>query len=158
MSGPRREAIEAMCVKRRCGGNQAIAAVCLLLPLFSCGPAVDLPEGDAAAGRAVFANLSCHSCHRVHGESFPSPIADPPVPVVLKNPSDRKSRRYLLDAIVAPSHRFARPRQTFSELPPTDQEREFEDIKSGSLSRMGDFSEAMTVRELIDLVAYLEER
>lgn len=28
------------------------------------------PPGDAAAGRALFADLGCHSCHRVAGEPF----------------------------------------------------------------------------------------
>lgn len=36
--------------------------------------------------------------------------------------------------------------------------RERELVAQGRLSRMGDYSEAMTVRELVDLVAFLQSR
>jgi sulfur-oxidizing protein SoxX len=51
----------------------------------------------------------------------------------------------LVTAIVDPSHRLAPGYKR-------------EDVQSGKLSRMGDYSEAMTVRELVDVVAFLQSR
>lgn len=123
----------------------------------ACSRGLELPGGDADRGRQVFMDLQCHTCHRVLGETLPDPVADPAVPVVLGNPADRKTRAYLAESIIAPSHQFARPRPDviYSE-PPIVRQREYEDIREGELSRMGDFGEVMTVRHLIDLVAYLE--
>ncbi len=47
----------------------------------------------------------------------------------------------LAESIIAPSHRISAEVQLASE---------------GNLSPMGDFTETMTVRQLIDLVAYLK--
>jgi hypothetical protein len=105
-----------------------------------------LPDGDVTNGQAVFVAMKCHACHRVTGMELPPPVADPPVPVVLggRVPQARTDGE-LVAAIVDPSHRLAvgyRP----------------EAVKTGDLSRMGEFSDVMTVRELIDLVAFLQSR
>jgi hypothetical protein len=116
----------------------------------SCGPAhkssagFHLPDGDPLAGKAAFVELKCNACHRVAGVDLPGPVADPAVPVVLggRTPSTRTDGE-LVTAIVDPSHKLA-PRGPRASL------------TSGSLSRMGDFSDAMTVRQLIDVVAFLQ--
>ena len=78
--------------------------------------------------------------------------------VVLGSPTDPKSREYLAESIIAPSHRFAKPRAVYSGDPPLVlEEREYENIKEGELSRMGNFSESLTVREWLDIVEYLEK-
>jgi sulfur-oxidizing protein SoxX len=51
----------------------------------------------------------------------------------------------LVAAIVDPSHRLA-----------LGYERH--QVASGKLSRMGDFGDSMTVRELTDLVAFIQSR
>jgi hypothetical protein len=51
----------------------------------------------------------------------------------------------LVAAIIDPSHKLAPGYKK-------------ESIQSGGLSRMGDFGEAMTVREMVDLVAFLQSR
>lgn len=125
--------------------------------LAGCKDGLQMPPGDPEAGRQVFSRMQCYTCHRVAGEKFPPPSATPPVPVVLGVTADKKSREYLAESILAPSHRFARPLPTLQygdaelALP-----REYENIRQGELSRMGDFTEVLRVRELIDLVAYLE--
>lgn len=137
-----------------------ISCVMVISTLFSlagCAGGLYLPEGDAEAGRQVFTGLQCHKCHRVQGEDFPAPVADPPVSVVLGRPLERKSREYLAESIISPSHRYARPEPVMVDLEfGIDQQREYQNIKEGTLSRMGDFSETMTVRQWLDLVAYLE--
>jgi hypothetical protein len=105
-----------------------------------------LPDGDARKGREAFIELRCHACHSVDGVELPAPVAEPPVPVVLggsltRVPTDGE----LVTAIVHPSHGLA-PRFVRTE------------VQAGSLSRMGDFGEAMTVRQLVDIVAFLHSR
>lgn len=105
-----------------------------------------LPDGDPVRGRQVFVEMKCHTCHRVAGVDLPAPVADPPVGVTLGGvvaspPTDGT----LVTAIIDPSH------ERLAAYPP-------ERVASGRLSRMGDFSEAMRVRDLIDLVAFLQSR
>jgi mono/diheme cytochrome c family protein len=105
-----------------------------------------LPEGDPRRGEAVFVALKCNGCHQVTGTHLPSPVADPPVPVALGGDTfTPRTDGELVAAIVHPSHSLAggyRPQE----------------VASGGLSRMGDFSESMTVRDLIDVVAFLHTR
>jgi hypothetical protein len=76
--------------------------------------------------------------------AFAAPVADPPVPVVLGGVvSQARSDGDLVAAIIDPSYRLTGHHPTTS-------------VRSGALSRMGDFSEAMTARQLIDLVAFLQ--
>jgi hypothetical protein len=105
-----------------------------------------LPDGDPEKGKAVFLALRCHTCHRVEGMDFPAPVASPPVPVVLGGeiPQPRTDGE-LVAAIIDPSHKLAPGYKK-------------ESVKGGDLSRMGDFSDALTVRELVDLVAFLQSR
>jgi hypothetical protein len=99
-----------------------------------------LPAGDPAAGRAAFLELSCTSCHAVVGEAdFPAPVAHHAGPE-LAAATAGKTPGPIASSIVAPSH----------EIGP-----EVRKMMEGKLSPMGDFSDAMTVRQLIDLVAYL---
>lgn len=101
-----------------------------------------VPQGDPHAGREVFKDMRCYACHRVIGEDFPKPIASPPVPVALGPSQAKQTRAQLAESILAPSHRIP------ENLP---------DVRgSGEFSRMGDFNEYLTVRELIDLVSYVQ--
>ncbi len=133
-----------------------------LLGGLGCTGSMYFPEGDPNAGREALVEWSCHTCHQVAQEDFPKPTVDPPVPVVLGSPMNKKSRAYLAESILAPSHRFARPRATveFSESPYVyrAETRQYENIKQGSESRMTDYSEVMTLKEWVDIVAYLEAR
>jgi len=109
------------------------------------GAGFHMPDGDPERGQAVFADLKCHSCHEVAGADHPAPVADPPVPVVLGGQVHRaRTDGELAAAIVDPSRRIAAPALA--------------SVQSGGLSRMGDFSESMTVRDLVDVVAYLQSR
>jgi hypothetical protein len=105
---------------------------------------IQLPAGDAARGKAAFVDLRCNHCHRVEGVSAPAPVAQPPVPVILGDRTRKPpTREYLAQSILAPSHEFARGYK--EDL-----------IKEGKLSRMGDYSDVLTVRQLSDLVAFIE--
>jgi hypothetical protein len=120
------------------------AAACVQSRKSSAG--FHLPDGDPQRGRQVFADLRCDACHRVDGVKLRDPVAHPPVPVVLGGVVGfPKTDGELAASIIDPSHRTA-PGYRLAE------------VRSGGLSRMGDFSEQMTVRELTDLVAFLQSR
>ncbi len=108
---------------------------------------VRLPHGDAGAGRAAFVELKCSSCHEVEGEDFPPPMANPPVPRlggavygVHMVPTDVE----LFTAIMDPSHRIK-----------TGEKGTRSTAEDSNESRMGDYTRTMTVRQLMDIVAYL---
>jgi hypothetical protein len=105
-----------------------------------------LPDGDPHRGEAVFVALKCNECHRVAGVHLPPPVADPPVPVELGGETfHARTDGELVAGIVHPSHSLAGGHRR-------------QEVASGGLSRMGDFSESMTVRDLIDVVAFLQSR
>ena len=105
-----------------------------------------LPSGDGTAGRQAFLDLRCWSCHEIEGGDMPKPVATPAVPVFLGgNARSAPDDLYLLQAIVNPSHELAPGWGT-------------ENVQSGNVSRMGDYSQVMTVRQLLDLIAFLKSR
>ncbi len=104
-----------------------------------------LPEGDIEQGKAAFLELQCHTCHQVAGLDLPAPTAEPPVPVVLGGEVfEVRTDGYLLTSIIHPSHKIA---QGYHKEQMTTSTGE---------SRMPDHSDVMTVRQLIDLVAFLQ--
>lgn len=121
-----------------------LAAVLLGAGCRTTEPArVSLPAGDPVRGKAAFASMNCFACHTVVGHNFPMPYAQPAVPVALGAETTRPTRTQLVDSIVNPSHAIEAGYK--EEL-----------VRSGRLSRMGDYSEVMSVRQLSDLVAFLE--
>jgi len=110
-------------------------------PMADTYNAMFLPKGDPDSGREAFIKLKCYVCHRVTNEgAMPLPIAEKPGPA-LSQPGYTRTRSQLAVAIVSPSH---------------DIRRGFEEKEMLSqTSRMGDFSDTMTVRQLVDIVGYL---
>ena len=105
-----------------------------------------LPQGEPTAGRQAFMDLRCWSCHEIYGDDMPKPVAAPTMPVYLGgNAVSAPSDSELLNAIMDPSHTIT---------PGWDPSL----TKSGSGSRMGDFSGAMTAKQLFDVIAFLKTR
>lgn len=105
-----------------------------------------LPEGDVGRGQAAFVDLRCNACHRVAGVALAPPIAEPPVPVILGGEVPHaRTDGDLVTSIINPSHRIA-----------PGHAREL--VTKGERSRMPEYSEIMTVRQMIDLVAFLQSR
>lgn len=104
---------------------------------------VALPPGDAQRGKAAFRELRCYACHSVSGHDFPHPSVQPPVLVVLGTEDHAPTRRELVNSIINPSHKI---------YPGIDRTL----VQTNQVSRMSDFSEVLTVRQLSDLVAFLE--
>lgn len=105
-----------------------------------------LPAGDPVAGKQAFVEMRCWSCHEVYGGDMPQPVAEPRMPVYIGgNVRSEPDDLYLLRAIAAPSHELAKGWGT-------------EGVQSGTLSRMGDYSRVMTVRQLLDVIAFIKSR
>lgn len=132
--------------------GRAVAVAMALFSLSSCSPpeksssGFRLPEGDIDAGKAAFLELQCNACHQVKGLDLPGPVAEPPVPVAIGGsvdyqPTDGK----FVTSVINPSHKLAPgfPKQH---------------VESGGISRMADYSDVMTVHQLVDLVAFLHSR
>ena len=101
-----------------------------------------LPQGNAQAGERAFARLKCNSCHWVQNNiDLNVPVAEKVGPM-LGSKQAGYSPGWIANSIVSPSHTIA--------------------INSGGeaegseLSRMGDFRDTMTVRELTDIVTYIQ--
>ncbi len=127
-------------------------AIALLLLLLGCEAAAKssagfrLPDGDPAGGRQVVLDMKCHACHQVDGGGFPAPTAEPPVPILLGGSVPyTKTDGELVTAIINPSHKIAPALRT-------------EQVKSGDASRMPDYGDHLTVRQMVDLVAFLQTR
>jgi hypothetical protein len=106
--------------------------------------ALTVPVGNAQAGRQAFLDLRCTACHVVPFEpEFPPPVSANPGPPIDARVAGRDAS-YLATSIVSPSHEFS------PDTPPDVREH-----LAGVLSPMGDFSQTMTVRQLVDLHAYL---
>jgi len=99
-----------------------------------------LPKGgDPEKGREVFVKFECFACHEVKGEKFPAP--DPgKVGPDLSFMADLHAPEYFAEATINPNAVIEKGRGY--EAP------------DGS-SKMPSFNDDLTVRDLVDLVAYL---
>ena len=118
----------------------------VLFALFGCDNQRDsaegfaLPAGDAEAGAAVYAAMSCGSCHGVKGEADDELPAGTKRLMIGGTSSNLPSDGYLVSAIINPSHFIKEQAGIQSTLP------------SGE-SRMSNFNHVLTVTQLVDLVA-----
>lgn len=122
-----------------------------------------LPEGDAAAGNQAFIELGCTTCHIVRG-------ADAlPAPKVVKSfelgPTlTGLSRGGIATQIIRPTHVNAEATELWTDwdpgqrvwLGPGQAVGEAEEAQLRQASRMSDYRAVMTVKQLSDLVAFLE--
>ena len=135
-----------------------MASSVIAIAVTACGPqqgtelretdtptvTVTLPPGDIQAGRQAFLDLRCTACHAVPSEpDFPAPVSTNPGPLIDARLADRDVS-YLMAAVMTPSHAIS-----------TNIGDEVRARLEGTLSPMGDFSRAMTVRQLVDVHAYL---
>ena len=100
-----------------------------------------LPAGDPVAGKQAFVELQCWACHRVVGHpDVPQPVSVPPGPAVDAD-MGRVLSGVIATSIVIPSHSISGKEGPWEE---------------SELSPMGDYTDEMTVRQLIDLVAFIK--
>ena len=129
------------------------SVVLLMLVTAACGgpksgAGLRLPDGDVERGKAAFLELKCNTCHTVAKTEMPAPSKDYAyVRVVVLGGEVRQVKTYgaLVTSIINPSHSLA---------PGYPKEL----ITKGNESAMANFNDTMTVRQLIDLVAFLQSR
>ena len=107
---------------------------------------VPVPRGDAEAGRQAFGDLRCVTCHQVITEpGQPAPTSANHGPD-LGGVQAAASTSRLATSILVPSHTISRG---------IDADRRRHMLDTGS-SAMGDFTDVMTIRQLVDLIAFLQ--
>ncbi len=133
-------------------GLIALLAAAALATTSGCDPGrrqakgFRLPEGDVEQGKATFVALGCNGCHTVDGVELPQPSGEPAVTVALGGEVVRvKTYGELVTSVVHPSHSLA---------PGHPKEK----IQIDGKSIMPDLTGAMTVRQMIDIVAFLHSR
>jgi mono/diheme cytochrome c family protein len=100
-----------------------------------------LATGDPVAGRKAFLELQCESCHTVAGDDFGFDAAGTRAPRLGRMQSTQ-SAEALASSIVLPAHSLSKRTGPWQQ----------------SAAEMKDYSEVMTVRQLLDIVAYLRDR
>jgi hypothetical protein len=151
----------------------AIAAICLLAACTPCDNhdpdtvALTLPSGTVEAGKQAFEDLRCSACHTVSGvEGLTEPLAQVPVPdlgMVLAG----HSRDSIATAVVLPSHFASSDTELWSDwstsqrvwIGPGQQipKEQVGEETQETISIMTDYSNVITVQQLSDLVAFLED-
>ena len=94
-----------------------------------------LPKGDPVKGKAVFEKFECYYCHEVRGEQFPAPTENAPE---LSQMGGLHPIEFFAESIMNPN----------AYVPKAYRE-------SDGKSPMTDFTEKMTVRDLINVSAYV---
>jgi hypothetical protein len=123
-----------------------LQASCAINPTF----AFPVEEGSISAGRQAFIDHQCTRCHTVAGERLPEPPnAASPRFELGGETSQVKAYSDIVTSIINPNHRISDRfvedvlRQT---LPPSESPMPLPNL------------DTMTVKQLIDLVAYLDSR
>lgn len=103
------------------------------------------PEGEVSRGRDAFVELNCFTCHKVHGEDgLAQPTVDASLVIVLGG-EVTKMRTYgdLVTAVIHPSYEISEkvgiPRRWELKISP-----------------MPVMNDTMTVRQMLDIVTFLQ--
>jgi len=103
-----------------------------------------LPKGDPGAGKLVYTQLQCNNCHSLPSVPQDSErIAGSPSVTLGGEVSSVQTYGQLVSSIINPSHRIAKGYP-------------LAEVTENGQSRMRNYNEVMTVKELIDLVSYLQ--
>ena len=103
-----------------------------------------LTKGDASAGRKVFVELECYKCHEVTGEKFPNVAeADKGVGPELAQMAGMHPVEFFAESIVNPN----------AVIDHDAKERGY--LGDDGKSKMPDYGDALTVKQLADLTSYL---
>lgn len=129
-----------------------LSGLALLLALSACTGSDHpvkgfvLPEGDVAQGEQVFVDFHCYNCHTIPGREYPEPEFKPPFVLELGGKVYRvKNYGELLTSIVNPDHVISPKYKAMLQ----------QAGREAIISPMPDFTEEMTVAELVDLVEFL---
>jgi mono/diheme cytochrome c family protein len=123
-----------------------LGAGCAYYPLFE----LPVEEGDIEAGRQAFIDHQCHRCHNVAGERLPELAGASSSLLELGGETSYvKAYSDLVTSIINPDHRISEEyaeRMAQRTLLPLQSPMPMAHI------------DTMTVRQLIDIVAFLDSR
>jgi sulfur-oxidizing protein SoxX len=105
-----------------------------------------LPAGDVEAGKIVYTEMQCHSCHQLPNIAQ-LPATDGNTISVKLGGEVSKARTYgqLVTSVINPSHRISR-------------RWEPQNSDAAGNSSMRNYNDVMTVKQLIDVVSFLESQ
>lgn len=103
-----------------------------------------LSAGDAAAGRKVFTEVECYKCHEVKGEKFPA-VAEKEKGVgpELAQMAGMHPVEFFAESIINPN----------AVIDPKGKELGY--LGEDGKSKMPDYGDVLTLRQITDLAAYL---
>ena len=104
-----------------------------------------MPPGDAESGKITFIEMQCQRCHKVDGVVLPvDGQRDEPALLTLGgNVPNIKTQGDLVTSIINPSHKIVGWRD--------------DTMTEDGKSKMTVYNDVMTVQQLIDLVAFLQD-
>lgn len=130
---------------------KALIPFAIVLTLAGCDKGADsprgfsLPEGNPSKGEQVFMKYQCLACHSLKGYNTDDIEPELANRVLLGgNVSQIKTYAELVTSVINPSHKIA---QNYIPSEVSDDQGH---------SKMRNYNEAMTVSELVDLVAFLQ--
>ena len=101
-----------------------------------------MPPGDAAEGRKGFVSLECFACHEVKGESFPQTSKTPRgTGPDLTGMGGHHPAEYFAESIVNPNRVIVQGEGYTG---------------ADGLPKMPSYADTMTIKQLVDVVAYLK--
>ncbi len=122
------------------------------LSLTSCdyGPksshGFTLPDGDVVAGQQKFVAYRCMDCHEIAELKALRTDIDPIMTVPLGGKTTRiATYGQLVTSIINPSHKIS---QKYLAIP----------VEENGRSKMRNYNDLMTVEDLIDIVAFLQDQ
>lgn len=103
-----------------------------------------LPAGDPALGRKVFIEVECYKCHEVKGETFPAvAYADKGVGPELSQMAGMHPVEFFGESIINPN----------AVIDSDAKEKGY--LGDDGKSKMPNFNDILTVKQVSDLAAYL---
>lgn len=116
-------------------------------PAAKSGKGFTLPEGDIQAGKATYVAMQCNACHSLGGvEQIVGDDGKAEMSVALGGEVARiATYGELVTSIINPSHRLARGYHV-------------EAIATDGESKMRNYNDVLTVKQLCDLVSFLQSK
>jgi mono/diheme cytochrome c family protein len=102
------------------------------------------PAGNAAEGRKLFVEAECHKCHEIKGETFPAVVKDKgDVGPELAQMAGSHPAEFFAESIINPNGVI------------DDDAKENGYVGADGKSKMPEYNDTFTVRQVADLAAYL---
>lgn len=103
-----------------------------------------LPKGDPVEGRKMFVQLECYKCHEVKGETFPAvAVGEKGLGPELSQMAGMHPVEFFAESVMNPN----------AVIDPDAREKGY--VGEDGKSKMPDYSDILTVKQVVDLAAYL---